>query len=68
MAVTWFPEFLEAYARSDKKTYKDNLLPFFATSDTVGEYLDVENYAKFEDRLPDKWNEIIKNIYDEGKV
>jgi hypothetical protein len=67
-ALSWFPEFLEAYNRSDKKTYKDNLQPFFATTDTCADYVNVENYAKFEDRAPDKWNEIIKNIFDEGKV
>jgi len=25
-----------------------------------------ELYAKFEDRAPDKWNDILKNINDEG--
>jgi hypothetical protein len=27
-----------------------------------------EPYAKFEDRVPDKWNELLKNAFDEKNV
>jgi hypothetical protein len=57
---------LEAFAKSDKKTFKDNLTPFFATADHVGEYI-TETYPKFEEKQPDKWNEWMKHIYSDGK-
>ena len=62
-ANCFFNDFLETYAHSDKKSYKDNLTPFFATMENCAEYVD-ELYAKYEDRNHDKWYEIIKNIHD----
>jgi len=58
-AVLFFSKFEEAFARSDKKTFKDNLLPFFATTDDVKQYVR-DPYPKYEDRAPDKWNDAIK--------
>jgi hypothetical protein len=65
--LAWFGEFFEVFAKSDKKTFKDNLTPFFAVADTCADYVS-EPYAKFEERTPDKWNELFKNVFDEGKV
>jgi len=65
-AKEFFTHFHEAFARSDKKTFKDNLTPFFATMDHCSEFVS-EPYPKYEERVPDKWNEWIKNIFGEGK-
>lgn len=61
-AKQFFEQFQEAFAKSDKKTFKDNLGPFFGQSDTCIDFINVETYPKFEDRTPDKWNEILKGI------
>jgi len=53
---------MEAFAKSDKKTFKDNLSPFFATADSCAEFVS-EPYAKYEERAPDKWNELVKIVY-----
>ena len=58
---------MEAFAKSDKKTFKDNLGPFFAQPDTCSDLVS-EPYAKFEERAPDKWNELIKQVYADGNV
>lgn len=58
---------MEAFAKSDKKTFKDNLGPFFALPDTCAELV-CEPYAKYEERAPDKWNELIKQVYADGNV
>lgn len=39
-ALTFFPRFQESFAKSDKKTFKENLLPYFATQE------DIKNYVK----------------------
>jgi len=65
--LSWFSEFFEVFARSDKKTFKENLAPFFATTDMCADFVS-EPYAKFEDRVPDKWNELLKNAFDEKNV
>ena len=68
LSVTqWFVEFFFIFGRSDKKSYKENLSPFFATEANAAEFV-TETYSKFEDRSPDKWNELLKNVFDEGKV
>ena len=46
-----FTALLEAVAKSDKKTLKENLAPFFATADNVKEYVK-EPYSKFDERAP----------------
>ena len=65
-AKEFFPRFTESFTKSDKKTFKDNLMPYFATADHCREFV-VEPYPKFEERAPDKWNDWIKTIYGEGK-
>ena len=60
-ANTFVSAFLEVFARSDKKTYKDNLIGFFATAENCIDYVQ-EPYTKYEERPPDKWNEIFKSI------
>jgi len=57
---------MEAFAKSDKKTFKENLVPFFAHPDHVQEFVS-DPYPKFEEKQPDKWNEWMKTIYGEGK-
>ena len=66
-AREFFQAFSEAFVKSDKKTFKDNLSPFFATSETCGEYVS-EPYPKFEEKLPDKWNEWFKLQFGDGKT
>lgn len=66
-AKTFFLSFAEAFARSDKKTFKDNLGPLFATADTCIDFV-AEPYVKYEERAPDKWNELIKLVYQDGNV
>jgi hypothetical protein len=56
---------LEALAKSDKKTLKDNLSPFFVLADNAKEYIK-EPYAKFDERPPEKWTEYI-NIIKSGE-
>lgn len=52
---------LEALAKSDKKTLKDNLSPFFALNDNAKEFIK-EPYAKFDERPPEKWTEYLNVI------
>lgn len=61
-AKEFFVRFGEMFAKSDKKTFKENLHPFFATAEHCGEYVS-EPYPKFEEKLPDKWNEWFKTLY-----
>ncbi len=46
-----FQNILDAIAKSDKKTLKDNLSPFFATVDNVKQYIK-QPYSKFDERPP----------------
>jgi len=50
----FFDKFTEAFAKSDKKTFKENLLPFFATQEEIKLYV-AGVFPKFEDRPPEKW-------------
>lgn len=52
---------MEIFGKSDKKSYKDNLGMFFASVETNIDYVN-EPYTKYEERPPDKWNDIIKAI------
>jgi hypothetical protein len=65
--IQWFVEFFFIYGRSDKKSYKDNMSPFFGTQETCGDFI-TEVGARFEDRTPEKWNEMLKCMFDDGKV
>lgn len=58
-------QFTDAFAKSDKKTFKDNLTPFFGSADNCLDFINVEAYPKFEDKPADKWNEIVKGMADE---
>ena len=66
-AKSFFTSFSETFARSDKKTFKDNLAVFFASVEHCAEFV-AEPYAKYEERAPDKWNEAIKALYQDGSV
>ena len=66
-AQTFFQTFIEIFSKSDKKTYKDNLGGFFATAENCIDYVQ-EPYTKYEERLPDKWNEIFTKILESGEV
>lgn len=50
----YFPKFEQTFASSDKKTYKEHLLPFFAIQEEI-KALYREPYPKYEERTPDKW-------------
>lgn len=64
---TFFTDFMNAYAKSDKKTYRETLGPFFASPDSCIDFVN-ESFAKFEERSPEKWNELIKASYNDGKI
>jgi hypothetical protein len=40
---------------------KDNLSPFFATPENLKEYIK-EPYAKFDERPPEKWTEVVNTV------
>ena len=61
-AQNFFAAFIEVFSKSDKKSYKDNLAGFFASAETCIDYVQ-EPYTKYEERLPDKWNEIFNMLY-----
>jgi len=65
--MQFFVEFFDAFAKSDKKTYKENMAPFFASADTCMDFV-AEPYVKFDERPADKWNDLLKNMYDDGRV
>ena len=66
-AMTFVNSFLEVFGKSDKKSYKDNLAMFFATAETCIDYVN-EPYTKYEERTPDKWNDIMKAITESGEL
>ena len=47
---------------SDKTNIKDNMSVFFAKPEIMGKYVN-ENYPKFEEKAPDKWNEALKFVF-----
>mmetsp|Transcript_32417 Transcript_32417/g.23950 ORF Transcript_32417/g.23950 Transcript_32417/m.23950 type:complete len:141 (-) Transcript_32417:37-459(-) len=65
-AREYFVLFAETFAKSDKKTFKENLLPFFASADQIREYVQ-EPFPKFEEKAPDKWNDWFRQLYSEGR-
>ena len=65
--ATFFTNFADAFAKSDKKTFKDNLSPFFASADTCIDFVQ-EPYTKYEERPVDKWNEIFKSMQENGNM
>ena len=66
-ASTFVASFLEVFAKSDKKTFKDNLTGFFATAETCIDFV-TEPYTKYEERPPDKWNDIFKAVTECGEM
>lgn len=45
---------IEAVAKSDKKTLKDNLSPFFPSGDIIKDQVK-DPYSKFDERAQEKW-------------
>ncbi len=37
--LRWFADFFETFSKSDKKTYKENLAPYFATEEECRQYV-----------------------------
>jgi len=66
-ASSFFNSFCEMFGKSDKKTFKDNLGVFFASVETCIDYVN-EPYTKYEERVPDKWNDIVKAIMETGDL
>jgi hypothetical protein len=61
----YFDQFFDAFGKSDKKTFKDNLSPFFGTTEVCGDFISVENLPKYEEKGAEKWNEIFKGVLEE---
>lgn len=55
-------QFQEAFGKSDKKTFKDNLAPFFGSTETCVDFVNLETFPKFEDKPADKWNDLFKGM------
>jgi hypothetical protein len=64
-AQSFFTSFAEAFGKSDKKTFKDNLSPFFGSNETCIDYVNLEAFPKFEDRAADKWNDLLKGVLED---
>ena len=43
------------------------MTPFFGNTDTSIDYVNVENFPKFEDKPADKWNELIQGAFDSAE-
>jgi len=56
--VAFFDAFEEVYQRSDKKTFKENLGPFFVGKEGC-RHVKAEGYPKLEDLAPDRWQELV---------
>ena len=63
----FFSKFSDAFAKSDKKTFKDNMGPMLGSSDTCIDYLNL-TLPKFEDRPPEKWNELVKAMSEDNTL
>ena len=61
-ALQFVDQFCEAFGKSDKKTFKDNLSPFFGSTETCVDFVNLETFPKFEDKPADKWNDLIKSL------
>lgn len=55
-------QFCDTFANSDKKSYKENLGPFFGSIETCVDYVNLEAFPKFEDKPADKWNDIFRGL------
>lgn len=66
----FFNGFKEAFEGSDKKTLKENLLPYFCGKNNAEEvkvYLK-EPYPKYEDKKPDLWMEFFGYIMEDPEL
>ena len=61
-ASDFVEQFTETFAKSDKKTFKENLTPFFGNTETCVDFVNLDAFPKFEDKPADKWNELIKGM------
>ena len=52
----------ETLTKSDKTNIKDNMSVFFGREDNIGKYVK-ENFPKYEEKAPDKWNEALKFVF-----
>ena len=52
----------ETLTKSDKTNIKDNMSVFFGREDNIGKYVK-ENFPKYEEKAPDKWNEVLKFVF-----
>lgn len=57
---------LEALAKSDKKTLKENFSPFFPSGEVIKEQVK-DPATKFDERPQEKWVEVI-NLLKSGKI
>jgi len=58
-----FTLFVDTFSQSDKKSYKENLSPFFGNAETIGEFF-AEPYIKPEEKTYDKWASIMTMLKD----
>eukprot|EP01016_Furgasonia_blochmanni_P047799 TRINITY_DN7057_c0_g1_i7.p2 TRINITY_DN7057_c0_g1~~TRINITY_DN7057_c0_g1_i7.p2 ORF type:complete len:161 (+),score=51.30 TRINITY_DN7057_c0_g1_i7:63-485(+) len=63
-AKLFFGKFEQAFTSSDKKTYKENLTPFFANNGEEIKMHVKEPYPKYEEKKPDQWNEVMVFMKD----
>ena len=67
-AKKFFADFQDSFAKSDKKTFKDNLGPYFGNYDTCIDFVNIENFPKYEDKPADKWSEVLKAMQDDQSL
>jgi len=54
---------MDTFSKSDKKTMKDNITPFFTHHPDIA-FQVVEPFPLFTDKNPDKWNDAFKNLIE----
>ena len=64
----FYEQFAETFGRCDKKTFKDNLTPFFGNQETCVDYVNIEAFPKYEERAPDKWNEALRLVFEDPEI
>lgn len=62
-----FSNFVDTFSQSDKKSYKENLAPFFATNDTMAEFVN-EPYPKIDEKPFDKWATAMTMLRDSPQI
>jgi hypothetical protein len=61
-AKNWVAKFEASFLASDKKTFKENLTPYFAGNQEEIKQYYKDPYPKYEERKPEQWGEIITHI------